>query len=168
MIALVVFSFVFLFRLMANIYRYFATKHYYKLYKSKKKLSRIIRPVEYLFNKAGTQRTAIREDRSMVYAENISDQLSDDSAEPLLMEAFENTLGVYAFRIRQNFYLFYWLTLPIYVLSGSKLSTSKPIGRLLNLLIWILGTVAAYFLERYLDSVGAFDQVLSMLGIHLK
>ena len=78
--------------------------------------------------------------------------LLNPNNEDVAIETFENTLGTYSYRIRESFYPTFWLFLPLSVLSSMNIDL-KPVAKaLISVVYWILTSVAAYLLEKFLDS----------------
>ena len=142
---------------LTNLYRYFATLHYYsKFKKNPSQMTHYSEPVGNLFGMAGTERIVVRIDhgdfRRVLRREPISRNLANPNNEDVAIETFENTLGTYSYRIRESFYPTFWLFLPLSVLSSMNIDL-KPVAKaLISVVYWILTSVAAYLLEKFLDS----------------
>lgn len=142
---------------LTNIYRYLAIRHYYSLFeKNPSRMSRYSEPVGNLFELAGTERVVLRADRGnyqkVIVQEPISRNLADQRNKQVAIDTFENTLSVYSYRIRESFYPTFWLFLPLSVLSSMNIDL-KPVAKaLVSVVYWILTSVAAYLLEKFLDS----------------
>lgn len=159
-------------RLSTNIYRLFATKYYYYLLKnSSKKLNECAIPVGVLFEKADTQHIVLCTEKRMsikqMYHNVISNCLTDPSSYGKLCEVFENTIGVYKYRIRQNFYPMFWITLPITALNSINIHPNKIISFFISILFWLISFFVGYFLERFLNSHLPVE-LFSMLDMMLK
>lgn len=161
-IVLIVLLSVFVIRLLTNIYRLLATKFYYYAFLNKSsRMDEFSKPIGVLFQKAGTQTIAFDHNGLLRFQDYISNQLSEPTNRSKLCKIFEQTIGVYRFRIRQNFYPLFWLTLPAAILNIQK---SKLGGLCVNILFWLAGVVGAYFLEKFLDTTPLADGLLSFLG----
>lgn len=169
---LVLFIIVFCFRLLTNIFRLFATKHYYRLYKNDcPHINEYSKPIGDLFNKAETQKVEIIESgRNKLYTRKdfISNLLTDKDSKNDIMSTFEQTIGVYQYRIRQNFYPIFWLSFPVYLLNQINIHPNKGLSVFIDVVFWAVGVIAAYFLEKYLDSVVISDSVISYISNLLK
>lgn len=155
-VVIYLFVFIFAFRLLTNIFRLFATKYYYHAYKQKsKRIMEYSKPIGKLFDKADTQRMAIDETHGhigMIYKERISNMLSKQRMHIEISEAFEKTIGVYKYRIRENFYPLFWLSIPVYVLNQVNVRPNRVISILINILFWLVSAVGVYLLEKFLDT----------------
>jgi hypothetical protein len=156
MIIFEILAIIWTFRLVTNIFRLYATKYYfYRFKKQYKNLDQYARPVEVLFKKADTQHIVISTDRRIslkqIYQNKISNCLTDPSSYQKLYEVFENTIGVYKYRIRQNFYPTFWLTIPINILNSIGVQPNIIVSTLINILFWLVSFLAGYFLEKFLD-----------------
>ncbi len=154
-------------RLFTNIHRLIATKYYFNHFKRKdEKINRYTRPIENLFNAAGTQYIVLVTKRfalNQMSDAYISDCLGDPKYRDELLKIFDKTIGVFAFRIRQTFYPTYWLNLPVNILNHLNFSPKAPISIIINILGWILSFVATYFLEKYFDLIVPSDFFQSLI-----
>lgn len=148
---------VWVFRLLTNVFRLCATKFYFYLFKNNyKHLNRCSRPVGVLFSKANTQQYVVCTERRYsvkeMYQDYISNCLTDRHSNNKISEIFNNTIGVYSYRIRQNFYPVFWLTAPVNALNSVNVHPNTILSVLINILFWLINFSAGYFLEKFLDN----------------
>lgn len=148
---------VWVLRLLTNVFRLYATKYYFQLFENKsKKLNQCAIPVGTLFEKAGTQHivvcTETRYSVKQMYEDTISNCLTDKYSYNKLQVIFNNTIGVYKYRIRQNFYPMFWLTVPVHALNLVNVHPNKILSVFINILFWLINFSAGYFLEKFLDN----------------
>lgn len=146
-----------LIKALTNVYRYFATWHYYSMFKKNpSKMSRYSEPVGNLFETADTERIVLRSDHGdyqrVITREPVSRNLADQNNKRIATDTFENTLGVYSYRIRESFYPTFWLLLPLSILSSMDIDLNPAVKALISAVYWIITSVAAYLLEKFLDS----------------
>lgn len=108
-----------------------------------------------LFNSAGTQQIIISTVRSnglnQAKKDYISNSLHKKDSYYALENIFQKTIGVYKFRMLESINPFYWIFLPIRILENCKVEIPEIAKPIINLIYWLLGVIAAYFLEKYLD-----------------
>ncbi len=121
-----------------------------------KHLNRCSRPVGVLFSKANTQQYVVCTERRYsvkeMYQDYISNCLTDRHSSNKISEIFNNTIGVYSYRIRQNFYPVFWLTAPVNALNSVNVHPNTILSVLINILFWVINFSAGYFLEKFLDN----------------
>lgn len=158
---------IFVIRVLINVFRLIATKYYFYLFKRKtEKINRYTRPIENLFNAAGTQYIVLVTKRftlNQMSDSYISDCLSDSKYTNELIKIFDKTIGVFAFRIRQTFYPTYWLNLPVNILSQFNIAPNAILSVIINIFGWALSFVATYFLEKYFDLIIPSDFFQSLI-----
>ncbi len=108
-----------------------------------------------LFNSAGTQQIIISTTRSnglnQAKRDFISNSLNKMDSYSALETIFQKTIGVYKFRMLESINPFYWIFLPIRILENFKIEIPEIAKPIINLVYWLSGVIAAYFLEKYLD-----------------
>ena len=108
-----------------------------------------------LFNSAGTQQIIISTVRSnglnQAKKDYISNSLHKKDSYYALDDIFQKTIGVYKFRMLESVNPFYWIFLPIRILENLKIDIPEIAKPIINLVYWLSGVIAAYFLEKYLD-----------------
>ena len=108
-----------------------------------------------LFNSAGTQKIIISTIRTNGITQATKDYISNslhrkDSYHALEI-IFQKTIGVYMFRMLQSINPFYWIFLPKNILEHFEIEIPDIAKAIINLLYWLIGVIAAYCLEKYLD-----------------
>ena len=146
-----------LIKAIMNVFRYFATRYYYSKFKQDpSSMARYSEPVGNLFYHANTERVVTRSDRldshKIVAQEPVSRNLSNPSNRTVAIDTFENTIGVYSYRIRESFYPTFWIFLPIAILSDNGIEPKPVLKVLISVLYWIFTSIAAYLLDKFLDA----------------
>lgn len=158
-------------KVLLNLYRLLATYFYYNAFKNKnERLDQYSAAVGRLFVYVGTQRRVIVTKRNYmkeICAENISEHLSDTEVHKELCKTFQQTIGVYKYRIRQAFYPSYWITWPLSILALFNIEFGKIGSVITGIIIWAATFVAEHYLEEYLD-LHSLSDVLPMLDNLLK
>lgn len=148
-----------------NLCRLASTKYYYKKFlKSDPRLEQYVYPVSQLFDKAGTNRCFA----STRYAgEKISYCIAKYDFRSIVEDTFNQTIGVFRFRIRNSVNPFYWFQFPARLLNSAKIEFPRPVKVLVPILFWLVGVIAAYYVEKFLES-DFFTDYLSVLCSSLK
>lgn len=172
---IIIFIAIVFIKIAMNTFRYFSTKYYYIIFLKnvkrieEKNIFRCIPPVSKLFENAGTQRDVVVHIDHNFYNTVISTQLNNSYYTDEIIEIFEITLGIYSQRIRESVYPLYWLNLPLTVLEhyiGHYNLTIPYVLRIpIKIVSWSVGVIAAYFLERFLDSSFVSEKIQEFLHI---
>lgn len=150
--------------LFINLARMLSAKHYYKMFKAyhadynrrygnaNKKIMTYADSINGLFNKAGTNHvTSLRIDHKQLPA-LVADCVCDVRSQNEVENAFLKTIGIYRTRCINTINPLYWLALPMRIIEALHFKTSRATNIILSLLSWLLSVVAAYFVEKLLDS----------------
>lgn len=171
MLILHLFIYCVVIKFVTNLFRLLATDFYYYLFKNKDKgINQYCRSIGNLFHHAGTQRKIIVSAQYFMkelYRDEISNHLTDDETYAELCEIFEQTMGVYKYRLRQTFYPSYWIAWPLTFLALFDINFGKIGSAIAGVAFWLITFVAEHYLEELLGLHSLFD-VLSILDNLLK
>lgn len=149
---LFIFLCIIILKFLLNLSRYINTCVCFKKYVSNSaNLEQLIPFVEHVWDSAKTNTLVMIEYSSSTEYAKLSDLLCDISYSKRINSTFNQTIGVYKFRMLQCINPFYWIFLPRYIFSFLDVQPSKSTILLSTLAYWILSTVCAYLLELYLD-----------------
>lgn len=150
---------------LINFIRLMSAHFYYKKFlKSDKSLEQYAYPVSRLFDKAGTNRILM----STRYAgEKISFCIAKYEYRGIVDDTFQQTIGVFKFRMRNSFNPLYWLELPTRLCKLYGAELPKPIDALLSAVFWLFSVIIGYYVEKFLDSE-FFSNLLATLCNSLK
>lgn len=153
-------------KVSTNLFRYLATKHYYIKFLSMKEsteICRYITPITRLFDKAGTQKTVVVCTNHVRYQTEISTQINNSLFFNEISKIFVTTLGTYSQRIRESFYPLYWINLPIVFLEINSFNIPKFFRIPIKILFWSVSVIAAYYLEKMLDTLPVVETLQEFL-----
>ena len=149
---LFIFLCIIILKFLLNLSRYINTCVCLKKYASNSaNLEQLIPFVEHVWDSAKTNTLMMIEYASSTEYAKLSDLLCDISYSKRINSTFNQTIGVYKFRMLQCINPFYWIFLPRYIFSFLDIQPSKSTILLSTIAYWILSTVCAYLLELYLD-----------------
>lgn len=156
MTLLVLFLFIVLLKFILNLGKLYLTKYcFYKFKKQPKNINEYSPLVTLLFNSAGTQTGVISTVRSNGINQGrydyISNSLSDRESYSAIQDIFYRTIGTYKLRACQSISPFYWLFLPKYILEYFGKSGSGFVATIINIVYWVITSIAAYIVENLLD-----------------
>ncbi len=156
MYVLLIVLFVVIGKFLVNLCRLLCTMYYYKKFTMRtNNLEVYSKSVEKLFDFAGTdlelQICQSTYGLDEIYVEKLSHCLTEVDLKEKLNSKFLDTIGVYRSRLFESINLIYWLTFPSRIANRIvKRDLSIPWKILINLFVWILGVIAAYFIELFL------------------
>lgn len=150
--------------LLTNLARMFSTKRYYKIFKAycadygcrygnaSKEIMTCADSINRLFDKAGTNHvTSLRIDHKILSV-LVADCICDTHSQNEVENTFLKTIGVYRTRCINTVNPLYWIALPMRVIESLHFKTSRATNIIFSLLSWLSGVVAAFFVEKFLDS----------------
>lgn len=142
-----------------NASRLVSTLFYYQKFKYKNpNMSEYVPAVDRLFDKAGTNQVFVRtrfEGKSITYCLGMNNYRTE------LDDLFRKTIGVYKYRIRNTLNPLYWFEFPGKAVTKSSSYSNPWIQRILSLLFWAIGIIAAYLANQFLDVL--FPELPSIL-----
>lgn len=166
---ILLFFLLILMKFLANTFRLLKTQSLYRRYKTKECITSRIPEIDSLFKNADTSYQTTYDERKHGYLERSMRDvayLSDrDTYFKEVDKVFQLTIGVYRTRMKNAINPFYWLFLPVNILHSHSITPNAIIRTLISFIYWIIGVLAAYHLNAFLDTVYLhhFQQLLEKL-----
>ncbi len=162
-IAAIILSILFI-HLLINLARLFSVKRYYKMFRSyresyyrsygnaSKRILIYSESIRRLFDKAGTNHKTVLRINRKIFNRSVSECICDPTSFDEVDNTFLTTTSVYRTRCFNTINPLYWFELPLRIIKKLNIKTSRTANICLSILSWLLSVIAAFFVEKFLDS----------------
>lgn len=154
---LIIAAIIWIYFIVTNLYWYINTCTLYKRFITGKEITSYIPDIDEIFKKAGTSYATIYDEskdgynqRSLKDVSYLSDKKRYYSE---VNKVFLITKGTFRKRLKRFIIPIHLLFLPSYLFRVKQIRIPAILKILLNILYWIIGTIAAYHLNSLLDYV---------------